>query len=244
MSWERLYARQEYMTPAAAQTVEIVSETCRPTAGSRILDVASGKGEAACVLAERHGCRVLCVDVYWPFLGHASSKVQGRGLEDRISVVCADGTYLPVPSSSFDVGCCIGGPSIVGIEPCLGELSRAVRSGGWVIVSDILWRAKPEGPLGPEWGSVADIDPRLSQSEYVAAMSALGLQVTSVVVHDDRYWEAYLRPMLEVIEHTRQSSQDDPEALAWADEMETDIEVERRAVAKYLDYATIVARKV
>ena len=79
MSWERLYARQEYMTPAAAETVEMVSETCNPGAGSRILDVASGKGEAACVLSGRHGCRVLCVDVYWPFLRHASPKVLERG---------------------------------------------------------------------------------------------------------------------------------------------------------------------
>jgi SAM-dependent methyltransferase len=244
MNWERLYARQEYMTPAAAETVDMVSKTCKPTADSRILDVASGKGEAACVLSERHGSRVLCVDVYWPFLRHALSKVRQRGLQHRISLVCGEGGYLPVPSSSFDVVCCIGGPSIVGIERCLGELSRVVRGGGWVVVSDIVWRAKPHGPLGPEWGSVADIEPRLSEDEYAAAMRASGLEVTAVVVHDERYWEAYLRPVLEVIEHTRQSSQDDPEALAWAGEMETNIEVERRAVAEYLDYATIVARKV
>ena len=244
MSWERLYARQEYMTPAAAQTVELVSKTCKPTAGSLILDVASGKGEAACVLSERHGCRVLCVDVYWPFLRHAASKVQERGLRDRVGLVCADGNCLPVPSATFDVACCIGAASIVGIESCLGELSRAVRSGGWVVVSDIVWRAKPEGPLGPEWGPVATVEPRLSENEYATAMRASGLEVMTTVVHDKASWEAYLRPMLEVIEQTRQDSPDDPEALAWAEDMETGIRVERRAVEEFLDYATLVARKV
>lgn len=244
MNWERLYARQEYMTPAAAETVEMISKTCKPTPGSRILDVASGKGEAACVLSERHSCRVVCVDPYWPFLTHASSKVQQQGLQHRISLVCGDGSYLPVPSSSFDVGCCIGGPSIVGIERCLGELSRAVRGGGWVFVSDIVWRAKPQGPLGPEWGSLAEIEERPSEDEYVATMRASGLEVTTTVVHERASWEEYFRPMLEVIGETRRASPDDADGLAWADSMEMQIQAERRAVEQFLDYATFVARKV
>ncbi len=244
MNWERLYARQEYMTPAAAQTVDLVSETCEPRAGSLILDVASGKGEGACVLSERHGCRVLCVDVYWPFLRHAASKVRERGLRDRVGLVRADGNCLPVPSATFDVACCIGGPSIPGIESCLGELSRAVRSGGWVVVSDIVWRAKPEGPLGPEWGPVAEIEQRLSEDEYVAAVRASGLEVTTKAVHDRASWEEYFRPMLEVVEQTRRASPEDADALAWADDMEKQIQAERRAAEQFLDYATFVARKV
>jgi SAM-dependent methyltransferase len=244
MDWERLYARQEYMTPAAAETVDMVSKACKPGADSRILDVASGKGEAACVLSERHGCRVLCVDVYWPFLRHAASKVRERGLRGHIGLVCADGGCLPVPSATFDVACCIGGPSIPGIESCLGELSRAVRPGGWVVVSDIAWRAKPEGPLGPEWGSLDEIEERLSEDEFAAAMRASGLEVTTTAVHGLASWEEYFRPMLEVIEQTRQGSPGDADALAWADDMEKQIQAERRAAEQFLDYATFVARKV
>jgi hypothetical protein len=45
--YARIYARQEYLTPGAAETVEIIAETVKPTEGSILLDVACGKGEAA-----------------------------------------------------------------------------------------------------------------------------------------------------------------------------------------------------
>ena len=42
--YSRIYARQEYLTPGAAETVEIIAETVQPTETSLLLDVACGKG--------------------------------------------------------------------------------------------------------------------------------------------------------------------------------------------------------
>ena len=236
----RIYARQEYMTPGAAETVELIAETVRPSADALLLEVAAGKAEAACTLAGRFACRVLAVELYDPFVQYAAAKVWHWNLRDLVTVLRADGRRLPVRSAACDAAYCIGAPSIVGLEPCLAEMARAVRPGGHVIVSDVVWRAKPEQPAGPEWKWVAATEPKLSAEEYAAAIEAAGLRVERVHTHERSAWEEYFRPMLRVAEEAKTSQ---PADIAFADEVESGVELERRAVEAWLDYATFIARR-
>src|SRR5262249_27050053 len=154
--FSRVYARQEYMTPGAAETVALLADAARPDAGSRLLEVAFGKGEAACTLAARFGWRVGGVGRPPPVGGVGAHQLRAAGLAGRVALLRADGRRLPVRDGAFDAGYCIGAPSLVGLDECLAELARAVRPGGVVTVSDIVWRRLPDEPLGPEWRWVAD----------------------------------------------------------------------------------------
>ena len=236
----RIYARQEYLTPGAAETVELIAQAVRPAADALLLEVAAGKAEAACTLAGRFACRVLAVELYDPFVQYAAAKAWHWNLRDLVTVLRADGRRLPLRSAACQAAYCIGAPSIVGLEPCLAEMARAVRSGGHVVVSDIVWRRKPERPLGPEWKWVASAEPRLSADEYAAAIEAAGLRVERVHIHDRSAWEAYWRPMLRVAEEAKTSQ---PADIAFADELESGVELERRAVEAWLNYATFIARR-
>ncbi len=242
----RHYAKQEYLTPGAPETVDLIAEAVRPDGHSLLLDVACGKLEAACTLAGRFACRVVAVDIYDPFIQYAAAKlalssVEGTwffNLRDLVAVLRADGKRLPVRAAAFDAAYCIGAPSIVGLEPCLRELARAVRPGGHVIVSDIVWRTKPGPPLGPQWRWVAWSEPKLSRDEYAAAVQAAGLRVERTHTHSPSDWEDYWRPMFQVAAEAR--AQGDP---AFAEEVEAGIDLERRAAGAFLDYATFIARK-
>ena len=241
IDYVRIYAKQEYLTPGAAETVELIAETVSPGGSTLLLEVAAGKGEAACTLAGRFVCRILAVDLYDPFIHYAAAKAWHWNLRDLVTVLRADGKHLPVRPAAFDAAYCIGAPSIVGLEPCLAELARAVKPGGQVIVSDIVWRRKPDGPLGPEWGEVAEIDPRLSRDEYAALMEAQGLVVSDVRIQDHSAWEDYHLPMAAVAREARASG--DPEDVALAEEIDGFIARERRAADSFLDYAAFLARK-
>jgi len=236
----RIYARQEYMTPGAAETVELIAEAVRPSEDALLLEVAAGKAEAACTLAGRFACRVLAVELYDPFVQYAAAKVWHWNLRDLVTVLRADGRRLPLRDAACDAAYCIGAPSIVGLEPCLAEMARAVRPGGHVVVSDVVWRAKPEQPLGPEWKWVASAEPKLSADEYAAAIQAAGLCVERVHIHDRSAWEEYFRPMLRVAQEAKTAQ---PADIAFADEVESGVELERRAVEAWLDYATFIARR-
>jgi len=235
----RMYSRQEYLTPGAATTVEIIAETVRPDQGTWLLDMASGKGEAAATLASRYACRIVAVDLYDPFIHYAAAKFWHFNLRDLVTVVRGSGQALPVRDSAVDGAYCIGAPSIVGLDAALRELVRVTRPGGHVIVSDAVWRATPESRLGPERRWLAEME-QVSAADYVGRIEDAGLIIERTHAHPASDWEEYWRPMLQVAEEAKRAQ---PADIFFADEVESDVAIERRAVEMFLDYVTFVARK-
>jgi SAM-dependent methyltransferase len=236
--YARIYARQEYMTPGAAETVAIIAGTVRPDESKTLLDVGAGKGEAAATLASQFGCKIVAVEPYDAFVHIAAAKFWFFNLRDLVALLRADGKSLPLSDASVDAAYCIGAPSIVGLEPALAEMARVAQPGGHIIASDIVWREKP-GPLGAEWRWLAGA-PQVTAEEYVAAIETAGLRFDRTHVHARGVWEDYWRPMLTVAEEAKTAQ---PADVFFADEVESGIDLERRAVEAWLDYATFVAVK-
>jgi len=236
--FSRIYARQEYLTPGAAETVDIIAETVRPDEKTLLLEVGAGKGEASATLAGQFGCQVVAIEPYDAFVHIAAAKFWFFNLRDLVSLLRADGRRLPLRDATFDAAYCIGAPSIVGLEAAFAEMARVVKHGGWVFGSDIIWREKP-GALGKEWQWLAGAQ-QISVAEYSASIEAAGLRVERVHKHAREVWDEYHRGMLEVAHEAKTSEQADP---FFADEVESGVELERRAVDAWLDYATFVARR-
>ena len=112
-----------------------------------------------------------------------------------------------------------------------------MRPDGVVVVSDLYWRRQPTGPLGPEWGWVADVTDRRSLDEYRRSLERAGLAVAEVAEHGAAAWEAYCAPMLEAAAEERRRGE-----AAFADEVERGVALERRGVAAFHGYMTMVAR--
>jgi SAM-dependent methyltransferase len=235
----RIYAKQEYLTPGAPATVEIIAETVQPTEHALLLDMASGKGEAAATLAGRFGCRILAIEPYDSFVHVSTAKFWFYNLRDLVSVIRASGRQLPVPDNTVDAAYCIGAPSIVGLDPALRELSRVTRPGGHVIVSDIVWHTMPNGPLGPDWKWLAEAE-KITLDDYRARIEATGLAIERVYHHPLSDWDDYFGPMLEVASEARTGEARDP---FFADEVEETVALERRAAETYIEYITFVASK-
>ena len=233
----RLHARQEYLSPGEPETVARLADVLGAMPDALVLEVACGKGEAARVLAHQAGCRVLALDLHLPFVRYARKEVLARDLSDAVHVIRGDGRRVPAADGAFDAGYCIGGPSIVGLEACLRELHRTVRPGGVVVVSDLYWRHVPTAPLGPEWGWMTEVADRRSLDEYRDALERAGLAVEEVAEHGDAAWEAYFRPMLAAAAEERRRGE-----TAFAEQVERDVALERRGVAAFHGYMTMVAR--
>jgi ubiquinone/menaquinone biosynthesis C-methylase UbiE len=238
--FSRVYANQEYLTPGNPQTVDRIVEAIAPSGAPRtprVLEVASGKGEAACAVAERAGCDVYALDRHPPFLRLAAAKISVRGLGGRVRLVRGDGRRLPFPDASFDAGYCMGAPSLVGLEPCLRELHRVVRANGPVVVSDVYWHTLPSEPLGPEWLWLAEDARQPTLDGYREVMANCGLRVEATQIHDLAAWDAYQAPMLATAAAERSRGED-----AFATEIERGVAMERRAVDRFIGYVTFVAR--
>ena len=82
---------------------DVLLEWCGITQSSRVLDVGSGPGATGCLIAERYGARVDCVDISEVMVGKAQERARRLGVEDKVSFRVANATDLPFDDRTFDV---------------------------------------------------------------------------------------------------------------------------------------------
>ncbi|MER7176239.1 class I SAM-dependent methyltransferase [Streptomyces mesophilus] len=110
--------------------------------GNRVLDVASGTGNAA-LAAARCGCTVTATDYVPELLERAADRARAEGLP--LTVEEADAEALPYPDDTFDAVL-----SVVGVmfaphqEAAAAELARVCRPGGKIVLAN--WT--PDGFIG------------------------------------------------------------------------------------------------
>lgn len=113
-----------------AQTLSTMMAKLPLTAGQSVLDVATGDGTYAILMAQR-GANVVVLDQDAKYLSLASSRAKRRGLELR--AVSGDACKLPFEDNHFDgVFCAQSFYSISNVFCVLSEMRRVVKPGGWV----------------------------------------------------------------------------------------------------------------
>jgi ubiquinone/menaquinone biosynthesis C-methylase UbiE len=107
---------------------ELLIEALDVHSTERVLDVATGSGNAA-LAAARRGCDVTGVDYVPALLARARRRAEAEGL--TIEFVEGDAEALPFPDASFDVVSSVFGSMFApDQERAAAELARVVRPGG------------------------------------------------------------------------------------------------------------------
>jgi ubiquinone/menaquinone biosynthesis C-methylase UbiE len=103
-----------------------------------VLDVASGQGTSAILLAQRFGCRVLGIDYGSTAVASANERVQALGLAHLVSFQQGDAEQLPVLDATFDAVLCeCAFCTFPDKERAAAEFQRVLKPGGRVGLSDL-----------------------------------------------------------------------------------------------------------
>ncbi|HXV57205.1 MAG TPA: class I SAM-dependent methyltransferase [Gaiellaceae bacterium] len=125
-----------------ALTAEHLCDTADLHAGWRVLDVATGSGNAA-IAAARLGCEVVGVDYVPALLERARVRAAAEGLD--VELVEGDAEALPFPDGSFDAVTSVFGVMFTPDHArAAAELLRVCRPGGTIALAN--WT--PEGFIG------------------------------------------------------------------------------------------------
>jgi ubiquinone/menaquinone biosynthesis C-methylase UbiE len=233
-------SKRQFLTPGVPAVLELMERHCAPQ-GTMVLEVACGRGEAACRMAERHDSSVVAVDVMPMHTRLAAQKARSRRVAAKVSVVLAEGTKLPVRSEAFDLAYCTGSPKIAGGDGCLSEMHRALKPGGWLAASDWVWRTRPV----PEDVIPSYADRSFMQlDEYAAWIRSAGFEVVLAQTLPSWVWTEYYAESLESIDDVLRTHPDDPEAPAWAERRSRELRFwYETAAPDYWGYGAFLARK-
>jgi ubiquinone/menaquinone biosynthesis C-methylase UbiE len=165
--------------------------------GARVLDVASGRGATALVIAGEHPVEVDGVDLSESNVAHAADAAGEAGLADRVRFHTGDAERLPFDDGAFDaVVCECAFCTFPDKATAASELARVLRPGGRLGITDVTV-APPGlgGDLAGLAGWVACLADARPLEEYSSILAAAGLRT----VHTERH-DAALARMVEQID--------------------------------------------
>jgi SAM-dependent methyltransferase len=158
-------SQHELMNPTSTEKIRLLGERLGLGPSSHVLDVASGRGGPAIVLAREFGCRLTCVERAPEFLADARELIRQAELEDRVELVEAD-------AATFER-----------LRPAAPVLA----------VGEPYWRSWPLPPAPELDGSSlrTDEDEWLPLPETIERAESAGVRVLSLIASSEDDWDRY-----------------------------------------------------
>lgn len=141
-----LYDRCRDIRKASRRTVDRMAAKAGPLSGKRVLDLGSGYGGAARVLASEHGAQVACLNLSGVENERNRALTREAGIENSIIVI--DGSFDAVPfgDRSFDLvwsqDAILHAPDRTAV---LDEVARVLKPGGDFIFTDPMQASSLDG---------------------------------------------------------------------------------------------------
>jgi SAM-dependent methyltransferase len=202
------------MNPMSLAKIKELIDLLRLPDGGRVLDVACGKAEFLCLVAERYEVTGTGIDLSPVTYEEARKNVSARKLTDRIELLNMDGgKYEPDRPETLDMASCIGGSWIYqGHRGTLEALSKMVRPGGLVLVGEPFWKSPPD----PEYLRLTEQEAESygSHASNVQTGVDLGLTFLYSAVSTEDDWDRYEGLQWQAAERYVAAYPDDPDVEA------------------------------
>jgi len=183
-------ADHRILNPFTDEKLMLLGAVSRVRPGTRILDLACGKGELLCRWAQAYGSGGHGVDISEVFLAAARQRSADLDVTDRVSFEQADaGDYL-AESEAFDLVSCLGATWIGGGLAGTIELMRpAVRPDGLLLVGEPFWSDPPSTAAYQAFGF--EPDDFTSLAGTLERFDASGAELVEMVLADGDSWDRY-----------------------------------------------------
>lgn len=172
--------------PGGADLTRRLANALNLQPGQQVLDVASGIGTTALLLADEYEVDVLGIDLGDNQVSRARTRAGNAGLSGRVRFELGDAERLPVDDDAYDaVVCECAFCTFPDKATAATELARVLRPGGQVGITDIwLDPTSLDTELQGLAGRIACLADARPIDEVRAILETAGLVVTNVERHD------------------------------------------------------------
>ena len=201
-------ATHEIQNPTSTEKLLLLGRRLGLGPGSRVLDIASGRGGPALLLAGEFGCAVRGIEVSPDFHEVAVERSATAGLADRVSFELTDASAATHAAESYDVALCLGASFVFrSLADTVDTLAPAVRPGGHVVVGEPYWRRLP---LPDDYEDRSD--PWTTLDGTVTIFETSELPVVSVIASSEDDWDRYETLHWQAVERWLAANPTDPDA--------------------------------
>ncbi len=187
-----------------------LAAVARVGAGTRVLDLACGKGEMLCRWSQELGSSGLGVDLSPVFADAARKRAVELGVADRVTIEQADASSYRAEPAAFDIAACIGATWIgSGVAGTIELLRPAVPSDGLLLIGEPFWREEPPAEARAVYGEpdlLADLPGLLDRFEEA------GADLVEMVLADEHGWDRYAAAQWWALRRWLDEHPDDPAA--------------------------------
>ncbi|MDH2390908.1 methyltransferase domain-containing protein [Streptomyces sp. HNM0663] len=176
--------------PGGAALTRRLADALAVAPGERVLDVASGRGATALLLADAYGVEVDGVDYSPAATALAQEAARAAGVADSVRFATGDAERLPYPDGAFDAAVCeCALCTFPDKARAAAEFARILRPGGRLGLTDVTADADRLPPeltgLTARIACVADARTLTGPAGYESLLAGAGLRTTAAERHDD-----------------------------------------------------------
>ncbi|HSI96963.1 MAG TPA: class I SAM-dependent methyltransferase [Gaiellaceae bacterium] len=197
----------DLQNPISREKLLLLGESLRLGAGSRVLDVASGRGGPAVLLAQAFGCTIRGVELRPEFHATSVDRAEAAAVSDRVTFELADASEAEL-GGDYDVALCLGASFVWGgLAGTLDALEPVVRPGGHVVVGEPFWRRLP---LPDDYED--RMEPFTTLEGTVAILESGDLRAVTVIASSEDDFDRYETLHWRAVEEWLAQHPEDPEA--------------------------------
>ncbi|WP_163509225.1 SAM-dependent methyltransferase [Fodinicola acaciae] len=179
------------LNPVTEEKLATLGRALALPPGTRLLDLACGKGELLSTWARDHGVTGVGVDISTVFLAAAAARAAELGVGERVTFVHADaGSY--VHDTPVEVACCLGATWIGGgVAGTIDLLARSLRPGGILLIGEPYWRIAPPDAETVRACHANSRDDFRSLPALVRQFGELGWDLVEMMIASQDSWDRY-----------------------------------------------------
>ena len=162
---------------------------------SRVLEIACGRGEAACTLAGEFGCRVEAFDIDPVMIEYSRKKAEKRELQDLVNFDVKDGREMDFGEGSYDLILAEGGAlTYIGREEGIERAAGLLKEGHCLALTDLIY-LRNDIPQPVRDAYEEGVFKYVMEIDYRRLLENYGFEVVFVAMLPQSAWDRYYMQM-------------------------------------------------
>jgi ubiquinone/menaquinone biosynthesis C-methylase UbiE len=178
----------DLLNPSTTEKTIKLGKLLRLKEGSRVIDFGCGCAEALTLWAEEFGITGIGIDISEDFCNRARKKVAGKGLSNRIEIICSSGVDYVLEEGTFDAATCIGSTFIFGgYSETIRVIKRAIHQKGRLGIGETHWLGNHVNPEYAQKQTFTHTEPELTRITRDE-----GFELEYIIRSSSDDWDRYL----------------------------------------------------